>query len=627
MSQAYRGGRRGSVAGYPHQWFDPSSTYMPPSVKELFRWCAYLYASHSEIAPTVDKVCSYAITELVYDTEQDKPRELWRELLEKVLRIREMEFKYLLDYRVFGNAYASLLYPFERYLTCPHCGYEHAARLTKWEYRDYEFYSSCTRCTRSGKMKAKDAPIRNRSRVKLIRWNPQFVDVRHNPLSDDREYIYRIPKWLRERVGNKRVNRMYVETSPIEFLDAIRDRKALQLDSSNIYHFRHAGPSGEDDAYGLPPMMPIFKDAWLYQTYRRAQEAIALEHALPLTVLVPEPSNSGVSPHMNTDMAEWSRRTMEIVHRWRRDQNSIYTAPFPMRVENIRGDAKSLNVFDELTMVRQQITGGLGVPAEFIYGNLTWSGSSVSLRVLENTFLGIIAQLENFLRDFLVPRLGRYFSLPSVRIRHRDFKMADDAQQKQIALSLRQTNTVSDRTVLDELGFDAEVEEKRKAVEAKQRDQQLIEQMVVQAEAQGRALQKQTEYQLKAQSQLNDAMAEKTRTAMNGLPTPPKAPAAQSQQKTAAEAEKTAADAASLPTLRLAPTGRALDLMVTRFLKGPGTAEQKELQMRHMADTDPKLHGAFKTRMRDMRRALKATAVDMRPLPEVKPPRRRASPV
>jgi len=623
MSVQLRGGRRGSIAGYPHQWFDLSSTYLPPSVKELFRWCAFLYASHSEIAPVIDKTCAYAITGLTYDTDKEKPRALWVELLEKVLRIREMEFKYLLDFRVYGNAYASILFPFERYLHCPSCSAVQVARRSSWVYQDHHFLSKCTQCGRRGEMTAKDKPIRNRSRVKLIRWNPQYIDIKHNPVSDEREYIYRIPKWLRQRIGNVRINKMYVETTPLEFLTAIRDQKNLGLDSSNIYHFRNPGPSGEDDAYGMPPMMSIFKDAWLFQAYRRAQEAIALEHALPLTILVPQPTANGVSPHLNTDLSEWSRKTMEIVHKWRRDQNSIYTAPFPMTVENIRGDAKALNVFEEMNMVRQQIAGGLGVPQEFVWSGggqgLSWSGSSISLRVLENTFLGIVAALDSFLQDFLVPKLGRYFALQNVKIKHRDFKMADDAQQKQIALSLRQTNTVSDRTVLEELGFDSSEEARRKLEEAKERDQAMIEQMTAQAEAQGKALQKQTEYQLKAQQLISSDQTSMRNTAMNGIPAAPR------QTKTAAIMSPVDAAAQALPSFKMQPTPRLLDVMVDRFLKGPGDSDAKRLELLTIQHDNPALARAIKERMRVIRR--QSTDKFMRPLPEQKPPRRTNSPV
>ena len=30
------------ITTYPHPFFDPSQAYMPPTFKELIRWCLYL---------------------------------------------------------------------------------------------------------------------------------------------------------------------------------------------------------------------------------------------------------------------------------------------------------------------------------------------------------------------------------------------------------------------------------------------------------------------------------------------------------------------------------------------------------------------------------------------------------
>lgn len=605
-----RGGRRGAVGAYPNPWFDLSSTYIPSSYKELFRWCQYLYTSHSEIAPIVNKKCSYVITRIIYDTTQTHAKKLWKEVLEKICTIRRMEFMLLLDLEVYGNAFASIYYPFERYLECPACGQKQEARRHPWTYVDFKFVSTCAKCERKGAMKATDKTIHSRIRTRVLRWNPQYVAIRHNPLTDKREYVYQIPKWIRQRVQNKNINRVLVEDTPLEFLDAIEKRKNVLFSPTNIYHFHNPAPSGEDDAFGMPPMMPIFKDAWLFQVYKRAQEAVAMEHVLPLTLLIPQPI-PGASPHASTNLGEWSRKMMEVVALWRRDQNSIYTTPFPLTVQNVRGDAAALSVHNELNMVRQEIAGGLDVPQEFVYGGLNWTGSSISLRVLENLFLGRIEQLNDFLNNFVIPKLQRFLSLPNVEIRHADFKMADDAQQKQIALNLRATNTISDRTTIEELGFDAELEKRRKKEEAEERDLLLVKQMMLQAEAQGQALSKQTEYQLKAQQMMQSDLSTQT------------AQAQQTMRKTGAVGGSAAA--ASLPRLQLADNPVLTDMLVERFLKGPGSPDDKRFELMQLQAANPRLVAAIKDRMR----AVKSQGNDkfMKPLPEQKPPRRANSPV
>ena len=596
-----RGGRAGYMGGYPNSWFDLSSTYIPTTMKEMFRWCRYLYSSHSEIAPIIRKKCAYVITKLIYDTEREKSKSLWRELLETTLKIREFEYKLALDEEVYGNAFASILYPFERYLVCATCQHSYQARAITWEYKDHQFFGRCSRCKTTTRMQPKDVAVRSRIRIKLIRWSPQYIDIRHNPLTDSNEYIYRIPKWLRQRITNPKINRVLVEETPLAFLTAIRDKKNIALESENLFVLKTPSVSGEDDSFGMPPMLPIFKDAWLYQTYKRAQEAVALEHVLPLTILVPKATDSGLPPHMNIDLTDWSQKTMDIVHRWRRDQNSIYTMPFPVGVENIRGDAKALGVFEEMNMCRQNIAGGLDVPQEFIYGGLNWSGSSISLRVLENLFLSRIERLNDFLRGFVVPRLRRFLSLPNIDIRHADFKMADDAQQKQIALGLRQTNTISDRTTIEELGFDAEREGKRKREEAVERNAELISAAKANAEAQGISLAIQARYQNKHDD-----------TRMGN----PATVAQMALSKTGA-----AADPYAPPVM----SPRLYDLLAHHFLKKTGTDLDKQMELEQIERSDPRLARAIQERKRLIDK--QTNDPFLKPLPEQKPPRRSASPV
>ena len=235
--------------------------------------------------------------------------------------------------------------------------------------------------------------------------------------------------------SEKDANKYLVEDMPMVFLNAIKKGEDVLLDPETFYHMKVAGPSYYDQTFGIPPMLAIMKDAWLYQTYRRAQEAIAVEHILPLRILIPRPVSGDHSPHIHNDLGQWSHRMQGMISKWRRDPNAIFTAPFPCEVQNIGGQAQALQVHNDMTQLRQSIAVGLDIPADLIYGSMSWSGSSVTLRMLENQFLTRISQLDRFLYSFLVPKLRAWLDLPDISIKHRDFKMADDAQQKQIALS------------------------------------------------------------------------------------------------------------------------------------------------------------------------------------------------
>lgn len=649
-----RGGNasRNGFQNFPHQFFDLSSAYMPTSVKELFQWCRFLFVTHSEIAPIITKKCSYVITELVYDTKSKTQQDAWQELLERNLKIREFEYKMLLDREVYGNAFCSVSLPFERFTICKVCKTKTPLRnLKAWKYRDHEFTGKCPneQCEQGDTtFEIQDVTVKNRKRIKLIRWCPLHIDIQYNPFTGRSMYVYKIPMWFKNQVMQYEdgANKLLVSDTPKVILDAIKQKKHIAIDSDNIYHMKNESVSSENDAYGLPPMLAVFKDAWLFQTYRRAQEAIAVDHILPMTLLIPSPAGDGTSPHMSTNLADWANSMQAMVQRWRRDQNAIFTAPFPATVEQIRGDAQALNVHNDMAQVRQQIAGGLDVPQEFIYGGLNWTGSSISLRVLENLFLTRITDLNNMIRDFIVPRLQQFCELPKIDIHHRDFKMADDAQQKQTAMGLRQTNTISDRTTVEELGFDWETEQERKKIEEEERLESMTRQVLKNAEIQGQAQLVTASYAAKAEVEAQKAREEAIRAATGQNYTFANAEAANSigtaqdqmgnmtQQLTSAAAgsakpaggsktsDKKTGDKKPGGDQPMKYDEKTLDAMANHMLKST-PPDQIDSQLSALSQTNPELVKAVKGRMKMIQKQVK----ELKPLPDQKPPRRANSPV
>ncbi len=398
------------LSTYPSPFFDPSSAYLPPSYKEMFRWTSYLYLTHSEIAPIINKKCSYVITDLIYETDNPVHTEAWRELLERYIKVQQVEFQMLLDYHVYGNAFASIYYPFERTLTCTKCEEKYSPKLIQWQYREGRFYGACKTCNALKPMKAEDRPVKNRSRIKVLRWNPKFIDIDYNPFSDRSTYIYRIPKAIRAKISDHMHgrNKAIVTDTPLEILDAVKEKKNLRIAADNIYHFKNITISTDDPSFGMPPLLPVFKDAWLYQTLRKAQEAIAIDHILPLTLITPAPMG-GLSPHMEMDLGDWTSKVQRIIKQWRRDQNGIFTLPFPAQVENIRGDANALSVHNDMEHLKQMIAGGLDVPQEFIYGGLNWCHSlDNGLVTSDNGLLYLGEMVPEVLGEFSMEGKGVY---------------------------------------------------------------------------------------------------------------------------------------------------------------------------------------------------------------------------
>jgi len=482
-NNAGRSGSKGAygVDVYPHTYFDPSSSYIPPTIKEAYRWCTFLFITNSVVGTLIRKKSAYVVTGLNYDSESPVAAKIWKEVLQNILRIREFEYLMTVDHEVFGNAFCSIIYPFDRYLKCSSCGHENFIKTVPWTYTGNSFIATCKECKARTTMSVEDRYVRNRLRMKLHRWFPDYIEPKRNPVTGTTRYILRLPKHLKARISNPKINKVYVEDTPKEILQAIATNKVIELDPRNIYHWKMESISMEDDSLGIPPLMNVIKDIWLNQVYKKGQESVALEHIHPLTLLSPAPPPGGAAPHMNTDLLSWKNNIQNIITLWRRDPTAMFPVPFPVQTSQIRGDAQALSLHNDLTLSRQDIAGGLDVPADFLYGNLTWSGGNVSLRVLENLFINRLAGLDRLL-TWVVGAFKSYLSLPDCEIKHKDFKMADDVAQKNIALTLRASGTISDQTVLDELDFDYYAEKKKRAAEQIDRMAEMERQAVAQAE-------------------------------------------------------------------------------------------------------------------------------------------------
>jgi hypothetical protein len=159
-------------------------------------------------------------------------------------------------------------------------------------------------------------------------------------------------------------------------------------------------------------------------------------------------------------------------------------------MQNMGGDARLLMVTPEIKMTEDSIITGIGIIPEIVRGGATWSGSNVSLRVVENTFLNHRNDMDG-LKDFIVDNLATYLGKPKIKITMSDFKMADDIQKKQMMVQAAtgdaMTALVSKTTATKEIGFIPEDEFKLMQKETKQRIELAIEQSEGSAEAQGAA--------------------------------------------------------------------------------------------------------------------------------------------
>jgi hypothetical protein len=482
---------------YPSPFFDIGHTYLPPSMKALMRWCRYYYLVNPLINSVIHKMSEYPITEIIIDEQDQVKRERWEEVLGQHLRYRAFQIEVGLDYYTYGTCAISIHFPFTKYLICGSCGFKEKAAKTTYKWRNLDYVIECTKCNHYGPAKVQDFFEKDLRRIRLQRWNPEYINIDPGFGGADPTYTFEIPLQLRNDIllGKKTV----LDTIPDVFVEAMRRNKFIAFSPENIFVMKRPIISQKDNGWGMPLIFPVLKDTFYLQILRKAQEAIAQEHIVPLRVLFPQAGSASSDPYTTVSLDSWKSRMEGEIAKWKYDNNYIPILPLPIGNETIGGDGKALGLYQEMDTWSKQIIAGMGVPQEFIYGGMQYSGSNVSMRMLENMFIGYRTDHENMLNQFVIKRIANFMEWTPVKAHMRRFKMADDLQRSTLYFQLNQAQKISDQTLLNEVDQDYAVEEERKKLELDkqmvfQRKMQLA-QANTQAEAQAVAMKAQMKMQ------------------------------------------------------------------------------------------------------------------------------------
>lgn len=488
---------------YPSPFFDIAHTYLPTSISQMFRWCRYYFLTNPLINAVTYKMAEYPITPLIFDEEDPASREFWEDLSDNKLRLRPFQIEVGLDYFCYGNAFVSLHFPFQKYLVCASCKHEVLIQKAAYKFRNLEYYLLCDKCGTTTEAKVVDVNIKNLKGIRLVRWNPEYVKVEHNEITGQTEFFFEIPTILKNDIlmGKRHI----VETLPKVFIESMKKSRTLRFTDESVFHLKRPTIAQKDMGWGMPLILPVLKDTYYLQILRKAQEAIAHQHIVPLRLLFPQGGDASSSPYSMTNLGMWRGRIEAEIAKWRSDPNYIPIMPLPLGNEVIGGEGRALMLHQEMRSWSEQIVAGMHVPIEFVFGGLQYSGSNVSMRMLENQFLGYRTNLIIMTRDFVLGRIADYMGMKRPKCHHARFKMADDLQRTALAFQLNQAMKISDTTLLSEMDYDVVQEEKFKAAELSKQLSNQRKMQLAQASIQGDVQVLTAKYQAQVQKTLSAA--------------------------------------------------------------------------------------------------------------------------
>jgi hypothetical protein len=490
---------------YPSPFFDVAHTYLPVTVKQLFKWCRYYFLTNPLINATVFKMAEYPITDIIIEHENTEVVRRWTEYFHDHLRYRGQQVEFGLDYHAYGNSCTSLGFPFKKYIYCRNCEWRDDASKCRsnWIFTSYQFRLTCPKCGFVGDAHAQDYYYKNASGIKVIRWNPEDIEITYNDITGEYTYFYTIPAVVRNDIviGRKDI----VESVPQVFIQAMRESKGVIFSKENFFHMRRPTLATQDRGWGTPMLLPVLKDTFYLQLMKKAQEAVLLEHVVPLRILFPQAGSGSSDPYTTINLMDWRDQIAAEIARWRYDVNYIPILPLPVGTQTVGGDGRALLLTGEIQQWSEQIINGMQVPIEFIKGGLSYAGTNVSMRMLENAFLGYIIRQKQLAR-FIMKQVAAFMGWPEVKIRFKPFKMADDLQRKAYRFQLNAAGKISDTTLLADDDLSQEEENQLMLRETDARVEATKKQQISMAQIQGEAQLVMAKFQVKAQQVQQAAM-------------------------------------------------------------------------------------------------------------------------
>ena len=492
-----------AVLNYPSPFFDLASTYFPESVKDLFKFCVYYYNTNCIVPAIINKLAEYPVTDLVFATETEKKelQEKWKTLFNDQLNMHRVLHEAGLDMGVYGNCFLGIYLPFKRFLVCPVCGatnHFQACKDIKIKGKKLKVSGICPSCGQTTTFEIKDRYIKSLKGINIIRYDPMSIDIVSDPVSGHRYYVWDPPQTYKTNIIEGKDLDAF-ERAPKIVLDAIAEDKVIRLRSNLFYHMKRPSLSGQSSAWGYPLVMHALKSLYYLQTLKRAQEAIAVQHIIPLWILFPASGGNSSMPTASLiGLNKWKTEVETELKRWKQDPNYIPIINEPVGQVQLGGEGRALLLGPEIQQEVQQIVASMSVPQEFVFGGLTWTGSSITLRMLENCFTGTRDGMQRFI-NFCVNVFSKYLKYQPIDIYMSELKMADDIQRQQIAMNLEAAGKISTTRLLAEFGYDMDEENELKKKEATNKSKDYIRESILQAKAQGEGQLEAFDYQIKQQ--------------------------------------------------------------------------------------------------------------------------------
>ena len=452
-------------------FLDYASMELPKDVTKLYKLCAYFVTSNPVIRAAITRKARLPVTKLVVRADSPKVQEDWQTLLIDSLKLNERRVQLNMELFAYGRSAASVIPPFNKYFRCGKCGRRYLATAVKYDLDAYykKFYVHCPKC---GRQQAKVfdfvLPFPNGMRIRV--WSPFELEKIEHGYTKESRYFVTFPTWFRNDIKLGRPEA--INDTPQEIVEAILHGKKFRLRPDRLFLFEEPSAAvpetgSKKGTWPWGTVLSVLKDAFHLQLALKAEEVNLVTQMIPFKAFAPVPTGQvGSDPYMAGALDEWMGMVKKDIRSWLVDPGHIGVFPVPVQPVDTRGVSAPMLPHNEIMAAIDRILAGLQVARELIFGGASWSGSSVSMRVMENDFSVNQDQHRNFI-EFVINEVRRYLRWPEPSFDMRPMISADDIQRISLYHQGAAGGMVSRKTFHQKLGITSEEEEEQIDKEAK----------------------------------------------------------------------------------------------------------------------------------------------------------------
>jgi hypothetical protein len=459
--------------------------YEPRTHAELLEYCNY-YAKYSgPIHTTIRKLAAYPVTELSFSGKDDQSGEQYARVA-RAVKLRAHQVGHNQDRYAYGLAVTVARRKFKKHLVCSNCNARKPITEVRYSWRGYQFHLDCQECNTLGVAQPVDVQQLGEGSVRFVRLNPRHIITRKDPYTGDGSYFFKLPDKLRRQIqsGIKSV----IQSVPNVYLNAARHKRLILLRPEHVFVSERTSISDDDIVFsdgtaGVPLIAPVLQDLFFIKILMKSQEAVALEHIVPMRVLFPMVTTEANNVYALANLSDWKREVETQVRLWRKDSNRVVITGFPLGYQQVGGSGRSMLLHQELRLYIEGIISGMGVPASFYYGDVHYTAASVNMRALENEFYGVRVEQMGF-AEFYVRHVSEATGWPPAKPKYAPFRMADDTARMGFDLNLVGQRVISKKTFSEKYGIDYAQEKETVAKEMEEQSALAANEAESQAKAQ-----------------------------------------------------------------------------------------------------------------------------------------------